>query len=83
MKVIVVYDIPVEYPRLRDMVREFLKDLGGTFIQYSVYEADLDEEGLRELISGLEALLRRGGGKVDIFLPCSRCYSKIRIIDTY
>lgn len=83
MKVIVVYDIPVEHNRLRSEVREFLKDMGGSFIQYSVYEADLDEEGVGRLLRGLERILRKGGGKIDVFFPCEKCYSEIRVIDTY
>lgn len=83
MKVVVVYDIPVEHDRLRTEIREFLKDMGGRFIQYSIYEAELDEEGVERLLRGLERLLKKGGGKVDVFFPCKKCYAEIRIIDTY
>lgn len=83
MKVIVVYDIPVEYGRLRNEVRNFLKDIGGRFIEYSVYEADLDPEEIERMIEGLRLLLKKGGGKIDIFFPCKKCYSNIIVIDTY
>ncbi len=83
MKIVVVYDIPVEHNKLRTEVREFLRDMGGTFIQYSVYETDLDERGLERLVRGLEAILEKGSGKIDIFLPCNQCYRGRKIIDTY
>ena len=83
MKVIVVFDILEEYREVRDELRKFLKDMGGVFLQYSVYEADLDPEGVRRLLRGIKRILRKGGGRVDVIFPCERCYSRIRVLDTY
>ena len=58
MKVIVVFDILEEYREVRDELRKFLKDMGGVFLQYSVYEADLDPEGVRRLLRGIKRILR-------------------------
>jgi len=83
VKVIVVFDVLEEYREVRDELREFLKDMGGEFRQYSVYEADLSEREVRALLKGIRRILRRGGGRVDIVFPCSQCYRKMRTLDTY
>ena len=83
MKVVVVFDVLEEYREVRDELREFLKDMGGVFLQYSVYVAELDERGVEELLRGVRRILRKGGGRVDVVFPCRRCSSKIRILDTY
>ena len=83
MKVIVVFDVLEEYREVRDRLREFLKDTGGEFLQYSVYVAELDEKEVRELLKGVRKILRRGGGRVDVLFPCRRCSSRIKIVDTY
>lgn len=79
---IIVFDIPVEHDKLRDELRNMLKDYGGTFLQYSVYTIDLESDRLEELLSKIGKLLLKGGGRVDVFKPCGKCYKKIRIIDT-
>ena len=83
MKVIVVFDVLEEYREVRDELRRFLKDMGGEFRQYSVYEADLSEREVRALLKGIRRILRRGGGRVDVVFPCSRCYKRIKTLDTY
>ncbi len=83
MKVIVVFDIPVEYDKLRREVREYLKDFGGSFLQYSVYTLDCDEKVLERIVSGINRILTKGGGRVDIFIPCKKCFDKVRVVDTY
>ncbi|RLE87068.1 MAG: CRISPR-associated endonuclease Cas2 [Thermoprotei archaeon] len=83
MRVIVVFDVLEEYREVRDRLREFLKDMGGTFLQYSVYVADLDERGVERLLRGIRRILRRGAGRVDVLFPCERCLSKIRVLNTY
>ncbi|RLF08876.1 MAG: CRISPR-associated endonuclease Cas2 [Thermoprotei archaeon] len=82
MRVIVVFDIPVEHNKLRDELRELLKNYGGTFLEYSVYETELDERVVVELIEKVRRLLRRGAGRVDFVFPCERCYRKIIVVDT-
>ena len=82
MKVIVVYDIPVECEKLRKEVREYLKNFGGIFVEYSVYFLDIEERDFKILVNGLRKLLKKCGGRVDIIRPCKRCFSGIKIIDT-
>lgn len=83
MKVVVVFDILEEYREVRDELREFLKDIGGEFLQYSVYVADLDKSEVRMLLKGVRRILEKGGGRVDVIFPCRRCFSSIKTIDTY
>ncbi|RLE64004.1 MAG: CRISPR-associated endonuclease Cas2 [Thermoprotei archaeon] len=83
MKVVVIFDILEEYREVRNELREFLKDMGGEFLQYSVYVADLDKSEVRILLKGIEKILRKGGGRIDIIFPCKRCFSNIKTVDTY
>ncbi|RLE74384.1 MAG: CRISPR-associated endonuclease Cas2 [Thermoprotei archaeon] len=83
VKVIVVFDILEEYREVRDELREYLKDIGGNFLQYSVYVADLDKRGVEALIKGIRRILKKGGGRVDILFPCKKCYNNIKTINTY
>lgn len=78
MKVIVVYDIPIEYEEYRRRLREFLKNYGGVFRQLSVYEVDVTKRELDRLIKGIESIVRRCNGRVEIIFPCKSCYEKIR-----
>ena len=82
MRVVVVFDVPVEHDRLRDRLRRLLKDYGGEFVEYSVYETELDEEAVRELIERVRRLIRSGAGRVDFVFPCERCYRRIIVVDT-
>lgn len=83
MKIIVVFDVMEEYREVRDELRRFLKDLGGRFLQYSVYEVDGGTALLETLRRGVEKIISKGGGRVDILIPCKRCYSRIKTFTTY
>lgn len=78
MKVIVVYDIPVEYDEHRRRLREYLKNYGGVFRQLSVYEVDVTKKELERLIKGVESIVKGCNGRVEIIFPCKSCYEKIR-----
>jgi len=82
LKIIVVFDIPVGYDRLRDRLRNRLKDYGGVFREYSVYEVELDEKNAERMINDIRRIVAEGAGRVDIIFPCRRCYENIIIIDT-
>ena len=49
VKIIVVFDVLEEYREVRDELRRYLKDRGGFFRQYSVYEVDLPEREVSSL----------------------------------
>jgi len=78
MKVVVVYDIPVEYNECRSKLREYLKNFGGVFWQFSVYEVDVTKSELDRLIRGIESIVKNCEGRVEIIFPCKSCYEKIR-----
>ena len=82
MRVLIVFDIPAKYDPLRARLRNLLKNYGGVFRQYSVYEADLTSRELERLTEKIEGLLKRGGGRVDIIIPCGRCLKGIIELDT-
>lgn len=78
LKVLVVYDVPVEYNAKREKLREHLKNYGGVFRQYSVYEVDLERRKLEELIEEISKIIRGVPCKVEIVMPCKKCYESIR-----
>lgn len=76
---IVVYDIPKEFDHKRAELREYLKDWGGVFRQYSVYELDIPREDLERLVSGIKRVLRGVESyRVVVVTPCRSCYQKIK-----
>ncbi|RLF09579.1 MAG: CRISPR-associated endonuclease Cas2 [Thermoprotei archaeon] len=78
VRIVVVYDIPVEHEDYRRRLREYLKNFGGKFLQLSVYEVEVSRRELDELIRGVEAIVRGCEGKVKVLFPCRSCYEKIR-----
>ena len=83
VKIIVVFDVLEEYREVRDELRRYLKDRGGFFRQYSVYEVDLPEREVSSFLGGIRRIIRKGAGRVEVLFPCSRCYSGIVEFDTY
>jgi len=78
LRIIVVYDIPVEYDDYRRRLREHLKNYGGNFLQLSVYEVDVTKRELDRLIKEIESIIKNCNGRVEIVFPCKSCYEKIR-----
>lgn len=83
VKIIVVFDVLEEYREVRDELRRYLKDRGGFFRQYSVYEIDLPQREVASFLRGVRRIIRKGAGRVEVLFPCSRCYSGIVELDTY
>ncbi len=80
MKIIVVYDITED--EVRNQLREYLKDLGGTWLQYSVFELDLTPQQIEKMTETLKRILSKGTGDIRILKPCKQCYQKIKHITT-
>ncbi|MHA1593912.1 MAG: CRISPR-associated endonuclease Cas2 [Candidatus Baldrarchaeia archaeon] len=80
MKVFVIYDISED--DIRNELREYLKDWGGEWRQYSVFELDIREEDVEKLLRGIRRIVRRGTGDVRVVFPCAKCYSKVSHIST-
>ena len=80
MKIIVVYDIPKEHDDKRRTLREYLKNYGGKFIQYSVYEIEIKSNELKYMIKGIKRIIRKIPCKILIIKPCKQCQQKIKQI---
>ena len=76
----VIYDIS-EHDVRRDL-RETLKNWGGTWLQYSVFELDLPKDKIKTLIKVVKKILRKGTGDIRFVFPCKSCYGKIEHIST-
>jgi len=79
-KVLIVYDISED--EVRDEVRDYLKNMGGRWLQYSVFELELEQDLLEEVAGVLRRILRKGTGDIRILRPCKRCYTEITHITT-
>lgn len=80
MKVYVIYDVHEEYEAVRNKLREKLKDFGGIFVEYSVYLVDLNFKDLSKMLRVIRAVIKGSKARVDIIMPCSKCFNNIRII---
>ena len=83
MKIIIVYDIPKEHNDKRRILREYLKNYGGKFLQYSVYEAEIKPKELKYIIKGIKRIIKNIPCKILIIKPCKQCQQKIRQIGNH
>ena len=74
MHYVLVYDVSDD--DTRDKIRELLKDYGAKRIQYSAFEADLEEPTLIELLQRAKRLLRGSDGALIAIPLCSRDLEK-------
>ncbi|MBW1741724.1 MAG: CRISPR-associated endonuclease Cas2 [Deltaproteobacteria bacterium] len=76
MIVLVTYDITS--PRRLRKMHDFLKDFGLN-TQKSVFECDIDEEGLKIIRAYCKDNLDISSDSVRIYKICSRCINKVVI----
>jgi len=77
MFVVIAYDCTDDSRRLR--VAKVLLDYGYR-VQYSVFEADLDEDLLKELIKRLSSQIDPREDSVRIYRICQRCLTQIHLV---
>ena len=76
INVVVSYDITDD--RRRNRMARVLKDYGSR-VQYSVFEAVVNEEQLEELMERVEELLDNDEDSVRYYLICASCLKKVRV----
>jgi len=74
---LISYDVIEDARRRR--VFETLKDYGRR-VQYSVFECDLDEAGLTELVQRLEEAIDPERDSCRIYRQCGACEGQVRIL---
>ena len=77
MFVIVSYDISDD--RRRQKVAKVLKDFGER-VQFSVFEADVDQNQFKRLEQRIIECLDQDEDSVRIYPLCSSCISKVKIL---
>lgn len=73
----ICYDVSDDARRGR--VHEALKDFGRR-VQYSVFECDVDEQGLRELMERIEFELDWATDSCRFYVLCGECRGKVKIL---
>ena len=77
---IISYDIGSD--RRRQKILTALKDFGGRWVQYSVFECDLDEATLRTLLERLRPLVQaEEGDSLRVYAVCGACRPSRSVID--
>lgn len=76
MIVLISYDITSNKKRAH--LHRFLKEFGLN-TQKSVFECDLDQEGLKGVIAYCRKLIDHRTDSVRFYKVCSRCLRKVRI----
>jgi CRISPR-associated protein Cas2 len=77
MLYLISYDISEDNQRRR--VMEALKDFGRR-VQYSVFECNLDDEALEELLGRLEFEIDRTTDSCRLYRLCGGCAGEVRIL---
>lgn len=77
MRYVLCYDTPSARRRAR--VAKQLESCGFR-VQFSVFEADLTAEMLRDLIVALHALIDRSEDNIRIYPVCQQCAGKVRVV---
>lgn len=77
MLIIVTYDIPDDRRRLR--VAQALEDFGFR-VQYSVFEAVLDDGERQRLLARLEKLVDTGDDKLRVYGLCGTCETNVIVM---
>lgn len=75
--ILVAYDIPDNGRRLK--VAEALEGFGFR-VQYSVFEAVLDDGEQQELIARLESLIDATTDKLRVYFICRSCEARVAIM---
>ncbi|MDZ7391313.1 MAG: CRISPR-associated endonuclease Cas2 [candidate division KSB1 bacterium] len=76
---LISYDIPDDRRRLR--VAKILLDFG-TRVQYSVFEANLEQRHLERLKQRLHRVLKEDKDSVRIYGLCAQCAARVEILGT-
>jgi len=76
MNVLISYDISSNKKRAK--LHRFLKEFGLN-TQKSVFECELDEEGLKKIVSYCRALINPCTDSVRMYRICVRCLRNVRI----
>lgn len=75
--ILVAYDIPDD--RRRGEVAAALEDFGFR-VQYSVFEAVLDDGEQQELVARLESLVDATTDKLRVYFICRSCEARVAIM---
>lgn len=77
MFIIISYDIPED--KRRNRIFKILKDFG-TWIQYSVFECDLEKKEYLKLRARLDKAINKEEDSIRLYFLCSNCEKKIERI---
>ena len=77
MLYVVSYDIPDD--RRRTRVHSALTGFG-TWVQYSVFECNLDEQGMGELLGRVDFELDPATDSCRLYRLCEACVGEVRIL---
>jgi CRISPR-associated protein Cas2 len=76
MIVLLTYDISSH--KARRVFHRFLKEFGLN-TQKSVFECDLDPDGIREIVTRARALINPGTDSVRMYRLCAACLRNVRV----
>ena len=77
MFVVIAYDIAND--KRRNRIAKILLDYGNR-VQYSVFEAEITQELLDEILLRLQAVINSDEDSVRIYKICSRCLERVELM---
>ena len=72
----VCYDVPVEYPRIRDKIALVCKNYGLLRIQYSVFWGSLTQSQARDLAAKCNSVANNIAVDIRFIAVCAECFKK-------
>ncbi|MCS7259670.1 MAG: CRISPR-associated endonuclease Cas2 [Anaerolineae bacterium] len=77
MFILVSYDIPDD--RRRTRLAKVLQDYGER-VQYSVFECDLTQKQLQQLLREVKRLISEAQDSVRVYVLCQECVQRIMVL---
>jgi len=76
IKVIIIYDIPVEFDPIRTKISDLLLSYYMIRLNFSVFFGNLTYNKVEEIALKLKSIMKKVPGDVRVIPICKKCYSK-------
>jgi CRISPR-associated endonuclease Cas2 len=80
MRYIVIYDIPVEFDRIRKKISDILLNYCLMRLNFSVFFGDISTNRAEEIALKLNKVMKKVPGDVRIIQICNSCYQRAIVV---
>lgn len=80
MRYIVIYDIPVQFDRIRTKISDILLNYCLMRLNYSVFFGEISTNRAEEIALKLKKVMEKVPGDIRIIPICNSCYEKAIVV---